>query len=182
VAPAERTASERGSPRRVVLLGMMGAGKSTIGAALAERLGWRFVDLDAEIVRRAGRSVAEIFEALGEPAFRAREVEATRELAAERDVVIATGGGWVTNAGVLESVRADSLVVWLQAAPETALERARSSPDVRPLLNTSDPLVTIRALMRSRAPLYAAADLAVRTDGRGVASIISEIEARLRAR
>ena len=167
--------------RRVVLLGMMGAGKSTVGPALAARLGWRFLDLDQEIERRAGRTVAEIFAAEGEAAFRSREAALTHEVAALDEVVIAPGGGWITNPGVLERVRGGALVVWLQVEPETALERVRRAPGVRPLLNTPEPLVTIRALMQARAPLYAAADLAVRTDGRGIESIISEIEVRLRA-
>lgn len=108
----------KGDPvyRRVVLLGFMGSGKTAIGRSLAARLRWRHLDLDSEIVRRKGVSIAEIFAAEGEAAFRALEVAVTPEVARLDRVVISPGGGWITNPGLLESLPTDTLTVWLKVS------------------------------------------------------------------
>ncbi len=142
----------------------MAAGKSTVGPLLADALGWTYVDLDAEIERRTGRSVAELFRQVGEPGFRAIEAERTAEFADRERLVLAPGGGWVTTPGRLEAVRDGSLTVWLRASPETIASRIRAAPGSRPLLDTPDPLPQIRSLLRAREPLYRQADLWVTTD------------------
>lgn len=168
--------------RRVVLLGMMAAGKSAVGRALAARLGWRHVDLDREVERAAGRSVAAIFAAEGEPAFRAREAAATAALAGAERLVLSPGGGWVTLPGVLESLGPGTLSVWLQVEPEEAVRRAAAAPGERPLLSGRDPLAAVRRLLAEREPLYARADLALPTGGRSVDEIVRALLSEIRSR
>jgi shikimate kinase len=166
---------------RVVLWGFMASGKSAVGAALASRLGWRHVDLDEEIVRRAGKPIADIFREEGEAAFRALETECTRELLSRPRMVFSPGGGWVTNPGVQEWIPEQTLTVWLRVSPETALERVRGDaggPE-RPLLSTPDPGARIRRLLAEREPAYAVARQTILTDRRSVDSIVAEIEAML---
>lgn len=160
----------------------MASGKSAVGALLATRLGWEFVDLDREIERRAGRPIAAIFEAGGEPAFRRLEVEVTRDLIGRSGAVFSCGGGWVTNPEAPRLIPPRSLTVWLQVSPETAVARVRGDVGgaVRPMLATPDPAAAARALLAAREPLYRAADLIVATDGRPLGAVVSELEARLR--
>jgi shikimate kinase len=167
---------------RVVLWGFMGCGKSAVGARLAERLGWEHIDLDREIVRRAGRSIAEIFRAEGEATFRRLEVEATRALIGRTQVVFSCGGGWVTNPESSELVPPRSLTVWLHVSPEVALSRVRADRGgaVRPMLDTPDPEAAARALHAAREPLYGRADVKIHTDGREVDALVTEIEAHVR--
>lgn len=160
----------------------MASGKSVVARALARRLGWECVDLDAQIERWQGRAIADIFRDQGEPAFRALEVEATRSLAHRERMVLATGGGWITNPGVLELLPPGTLTVWLRVSQEVVLRRvqsARGGP-VRPLLSTPDPAATVRRLLEQREPLYRRADLTVDTDGRDVPSVTRQIEAEVR--
>jgi shikimate kinase len=145
----------------VVLVGLPGAGKSTVGRALAKRLGLPFLDLDQLIADRAGRSVVEIFAEQGEPAFRALEVEVTRELAGQPPAVLAPGGGWVTNPGVMALLRPPARIIHLRIRPGAALARLRRARHVRPLLETADPLATINRLWRERRALYEQADAVV---------------------
>lgn len=167
---------------RVVLWGFMASGKSTVGEALARSLGWELVDLDREIERREGRTIAEIFAAEGEAAFRRVEVEVTREQIGRSRVVVSCGGGWVTNPESASLVPPRSLTVWLRVSPERVLERVRGDGDgpVRPLLAGDDPAVTVRRLLAAREPLYSRADLVVDTDGVGVGDIARQIETRVR--
>lgn len=161
---------------RVVLIGAPGSGKSRIASALARRLGWRHVDLDHEIERRAGRSIAEIFHREGEAAFRQLEAELTDEVAALERVVVSPGGGWITNPALVPKVRAGASIVWLSASLDTLLARLRASRVVRPLLATPDPRATLSRLLAEREPLYrAAADIIVATDRRAVGEIVAEI-------
>jgi shikimate kinase len=167
---------------RVLLWGFMASGKTAVGARLAERLGWEHVDLDEEIVRRAGKPIARIFREEGEAAFRALEAEATRDLLARTRAVLSPGGGWVMNDGVLERIPEDTLTVWLRVSPETVLARLRADPGgpERPLLSAPDPEVRIRSLLAQREPAYRRAAHAIPTDGRSVESIVAEIEAIVR--
>lgn len=167
--------------RRVVLVGFMAAGKSTVGRALARRLGWRFVDLDERIERRAGRGVARIFAEEGEPAFRALEAATTAELAGLERTVIAPGGGWLTGRARLEALGPGTLSVWLRVSAEAALARSRAGGGERPLLAVPDPLTTIRRLLEEREPLYRLASLAVPTDGRDPEAVARDIEATILA-
>jgi shikimate kinase len=168
--------------RRVVLLGMMAAGKTAVGAALARRLGWRHADLDREVERLAGRSVAAVFASDGEAAFRALEARATAAFTAETEIVLSPGGGWITTPGLLESLGPGTLSVWLRVSPEEAVRRASAAAGERPLLAGPDPLGAVRRLLAEREPLYARAELSVQTAGRTADELalllLSEIRSR----
>lgn len=161
---------------------MMAAGKSAVGQALAARLGWRHVDLDREVERAAGRSVAELFAAEGEAAFRAREAAATAALAGSERVVLSPGGGWITLPGALESLGPGTLSAWLVVEAEEAVRRALRSPGERPLLAGPDPLAAVRRLLAEREPLYARADVALPTGGRSVDEIARALLSEIRLR
>ncbi|HEX6911485.1 MAG TPA: shikimate kinase [Longimicrobium sp.] len=167
---------------RIVLVGMMCSGKSAVGAALAERLGWAHVDLDREIERAAGRSVREIFAAEGEGAFRAREAEATRRIARRTRVVLSPGGGWITNPALLDALGPGTFCVWLQVSPEEAVRRSAAAPGERPLLAGPDPLGAVRRLLAERERFYARAHLALPTDGRSVGDAACDIHESIRGR
>lgn len=162
----------------VVLVGLPGSGKSTVGRALAARLGWEFVDLDREIERRVGRSIPRIFAEEGEEGFRALELEATRALAGRDGIVVAPGGGWITRPDTVGLLRPPARLVYLVVSVATALARVRGSDEVRPLLAGGDPEAALAALLASREPLYRAADLAVIAEG-VVSEVVTECEARL---
>ena len=167
---------------RVVLVGFMAAGKSTVGPLLARRLGWEFVDFDQVIEARTGLPISEIFRAQGEGAFRAMEARLTDEFGCARGVVLAPGGGWITNPRLLEALCPDSLVVWLRISPEEAVARALADDVHRPLLAGPDPLGKARLLLSEREPLYYLADAVVDVDGRPAEEIAFEIAGRIRFR
>ncbi|HEY8483037.1 MAG TPA: shikimate kinase [Longimicrobiales bacterium] len=160
---------------RVVLVGFMAAGKTTTGRRLAEILGWKFVDFDEEIERRTGMSIPEIFSRRGEAEFRALEAELTEEVAGLEEVVLAPGGGWITQPELLDTLGPDTLVVWLRISPEEAVERAMRASTHRPLLAGPDPLGKARVLMWEREPLYRLADRVINVDGREVEEVAWEI-------
>jgi shikimate kinase len=168
--------------RRVVLLGMMAAGKSAVGRGLADALGWRHVDLDAEVERAAGSAVSEIFAREGEPGFRAREAAATVPWADAERVVLSPGGGWAAQPGLLDSLGRGTLSVWLRVSPAEALRRAAAAPGVRPLLAGDAPLAALHRLLERREPLYARADLALDTDGTRVDDLVHAILTEIRSR
>jgi shikimate kinase len=161
---------------------MMASGKSAVGAALAERLGWSHVDLDREIEAAEGRRVADIFAAEGEPAFRALEAAATARVAARTEVVLSPGGGWITRPALLDSLGPDTLSVWLRVSVDEAVRRASASPGERPLLAGPDPAGAVRWLLSEREPLYSRAELHLMTDGRSVPALADDIHSALRAR
>ncbi len=167
---------------RVVLVGLMGSGKSAVGGVLARRLGWEHLDLDREIETREGRTIPEIFRTEGERRFRALEAEVTADLAGRSAVVLSPGGGWITNPALLERLGPGTLSVWLRVSPETVLARVARSHGDRPLLDVPDPLAALRRLLREREPFYARTDLAVDTDGRGVAEVVALVEEATRRR
>ena len=107
--------------QRVVLVGLMGAGKSTVGPLLARQLGWRFLDLDREIERIAGQSVQAIFSTQGEARFRELEADATTGLAGSSEIVVAAGGGWMAQRSLPERMGAGTFTVWLQVTPQVVL-------------------------------------------------------------
>ncbi|SDF40996.1 shikimate kinase [Thalassobaculum litoreum DSM 18839] len=149
--------------RPLVLVGLMGAGKSSIGRRLAHRLGVAFADADTEIEKAAGRTIPEIFEAFGEEEFRNGERRVIRRLIESGGPrVLATGGGAFMADDTRALIKAESMSLWLKADFETLFERV-SKRSNRPLLKTADPKATLRDLMRKRYPVYAEADLVVET-------------------
>jgi shikimate kinase len=172
-------AGERTPIGRVVLVGFMASGKSTVGRRLAERLGWTFVDFDDEIERRTGRAVSQIFADDGEARFRDLEAALTSELAGMDSAVLAPGGGWITQPELLQRLAPGTLLVWLRISPPEAVERAATSGAHRPLLDGADPLAKAERLLRAREPYYRLADLVIDVDGRAPDSIAAEIEARM---
>lgn len=163
----------------MLLWGFMASGKTAVGSRLAARLGWEHVDLDAVIVRRAGKPIAEIFRQEGEAAFRALEMAVSRDHLARTKSVISPGGGWITNEGVLDQLPSGTLTVWLRVTPDTVLKRLRRGrgAPTRPLLADPDPAQRVRTLLAQREPLYRRAARIVETDGRSVASVVAEIAA-----
>jgi len=161
------------STRHLVLVGLMGAGKSTVGAACATRLGRPFVDTDRVVEAAAGRSVREIFDAEGEDAFRALERDAVRQVATDTDpAVIACGGGVAVDPENRAVLRDHGFVVWLEAPVAALAERATRTPGARPLLATGDPVETLDRLAAARHDAYAAiAHTRVDTDGRSVDAV-----------
>lgn len=163
----------------VALYGFMGVGKSTVGKALAERLGYGFVDMDEMIERRAGVEIKDIFEAEGERGFRALEKEVAKEVAKRDRHVIACGGGAVLDPENAEALRSNSVLVLLTASIDEIMERTRDS-DVRPLLNVDDARAEAEALLRKRMPLYLeAADLVMDATGATPTQLAAEIAAAL---
>jgi shikimate kinase len=175
--------SEAAGPiHRVVLVGMMCSGKSAVGAALAQRLGWDHVDLDREIEREAERPVRDIFATDGEAAFRRMEAEATTRIARRTRVVLSPGGGWITNPDLLDALGPGTLCVWLQVSADEALRRSAAAPGERPLLAGPDPLGALRRLMAERERFYARAHLVLPTDGRSVDGAARDIHSSIRDR
>jgi shikimate kinase len=168
-------------PRSVVLVGMMGAGKSSVGRRLAARLGVPFVDADIEIEKAAGMTITEIFAGHGEPYFRAGETRVIARLLDSGPQVLATGGGAFMNSETRTAIRAKGISVWLRATLDVLNRRIKRRGD-RPLLKGADPVETLRRLLAERDPVYAEADLTV--DSRDVPheTIVEEILEGLRAR
>lgn len=164
-----------GSVERIVLIGFMGAGKSTVGPLLARTLGWRFVDLDAEVERTEGSSVAELIRGRGVERFRELESRAGRRILGRRQVVVAMGGGWAAEPGHMDMLGELSVAVWLKVTPETALARIRSARHSRPLLDIGDPLATAQRLLRARTAHYRRSDITIDTENRSPAQVVREI-------
>ena len=160
--------------RSLVLVGMMGAGKSSIGRKLAQRLNLPFVDADTEIERAAGMSIIDIFIKHGEPYFRAGEARVIARLLDSGPQVLATGGGAFMHPQSREAIRAKGISVWLKAEYEVLMKRIRRRND-RPMLKTEDPGETLRGLLRERDPVYAEADVTVHSRDVPHEIIIGEI-------
>ena len=160
MSDATLSLKQRLGGRSLYLVGMMGSGKTSTGRPLAEQLGYGFVDADAVIEQAAGCSIPEIFERDGEAGFRALESQVLNAIGQRHSLVVATGGGVVTqqeNWGLLHT----GIVVWLDVVPEQLMQRLRADSTVRPLLQTDDPDAALNALLNQRRPLYAEADLTV---------------------
>lgn len=163
----------------VVLVGLSGAGKSTVGPLLAERLGWRFIDFDEQIARDAGTTIAEIFRTEGEASFRERERRLTRELSSVAHAVVAPGGGWITDPGALAGLPRGARVIWLRVSPEEAVHRLRGSTIERPLLAGAGALRRAHEILAARERLYRQAHHTIDVDARAPADIAREIAALL---
>jgi shikimate kinase len=146
--------------RPLVLVGMMGAGKTTVGRRLAARLNRQFLDSDEEIEKAAQMSVPEIFEQRGEPEFRAGETRVIARVLKTRGVVLATGGGAFVNQETRALVKAEAISVWLKAEIGILFDRV-SRRSNRPLLKTANPRATLEKLIEERYPIYAEADVTV---------------------
>ena len=165
--------------RSVFLVGPMGSGKTAVGRQLARRLGYRFVDSDAEIEARTGVDIPFIFEKEGEEGFRERERDVIAELTLLPGIVLGTGGGAVLLAENRQHLSARGIVVYLETTVDQQLARTRRSQN-RPLLFTDDPGGRLATLMAAREPLYRTiAAITVRTDRRKVGAVADEIAERL---
>ena len=167
---------------RVVLLGFMCSGKSTVGESLARRLGWSFVDFDVEIEKVEQRPVWEIIESRGEEYFRALEADLTEAASQQRYLVMAPGGAWITRPELLDRLRVGTLSIRLMVSPEETVRRLREDSIARPLRDEVDPTGTVAAMMADREQLYRLADVAVPAEGRSVEDIAFEIEQVVRTR
>lgn len=150
--------------KTVVLVGMMGAGKTAVGRALAARLGVPFLDSDAEIESAANMTIPEIFERDGEPFFRTKETQVISRLLDEKKGILSTGGGAFLQPDNRRLITLRGASVWLRADLKVLWSRVRHK-DTRPLLRTVDPYATLKALYEARVPIYAEADLIVDSDG-----------------
>ncbi len=167
---------------RVVLLGYMCSGKSTVGQALARRLEWGYLDFDVEIERRGGATVQQIIAAAGEDHFRELEAALTGEAARAERLVLAPGGGWITRPEFLSALGPGTLAVWLQVSPEETVRRLRTDTIDRPFRDHPDPAGMIAQMLSERIPLYERADLNIPADTRTPESIAFEIETLVRTR
>ncbi len=166
------------SRKNIVLIGFMGSGKSLVARKLAKILNRDMVSLDDLVETREGRSVKQIFEESGEAYFRNREKKAVREVAGKEFLVIDCGGGVVLDPQNIVKLKANGILIYLSATPETIHERVKNKKS-RPLLNVKDPQKRIDELLKERNPLYAQADFTVVTDNKTVSETCKEIIHRL---
>ena len=150
--------------KNLVLIGLMGAGKTSIGLKLAEHLNMEFIDADEEIVKAAGCSIPDIFKIYGEPAFRDAEVRVIRRLLTNGPRVLATGGGAYMSPQIQDAIAQHGYSIWLKASLNVLVKRTAKRSE-RPLLEAGEPRAILRDLMHTRYPVYAQADLTVETDG-----------------
>jgi shikimate kinase len=162
--------------RHVVLVGLPGVGKSTVGALVAELLPAPLLDIDSILVRQMGMPIAQIFGMVGEPRFRAMERDAVKTARAREPAVIVPGGGWAAQPGEMQDARAGSLLIYLKCAAVVAAKRSEQG-EVRPLVaaGSADPVETVRALLAAREPYYKLADYEVATDVKKAAEVAGEV-------
>jgi XRE family transcriptional regulator, aerobic/anaerobic benzoate catabolism transcriptional regulator len=164
------------APRVVALLGLRGAGKTTIGKQLARWLRVRFVELDRRIEKAADMSLGELFSLYGEEYYRRLERETlTAVLAERRPMVLATGGGIVASPETYALLKKSAVTVWLRASPEDHWNRVVSQGDRRPMADHPQAMADLRALLAAREPLYASADHTIQTSNRTVDDIVDEL-------
>jgi shikimate kinase len=161
--------------RSIVLVGMMGVGKSSVGRRLAARLGIPFADADTEIEKAAGMSIADVFARHGEADFRSGEARVIARLLESGPQVLATGGGAFMNVKTRDAIRAKGVSIWLKAEFEVLLRRISKRRNERPLLQTDDPAETLRTLLAEREPIYAQADLTVHSRDVSHDAIVADI-------
>lgn len=166
-----------GAARHIVLVGLPGVGKSTVGRAVAARLNRSFIDLDEQVERSFGKSVERIFAEDGEVAFRLAEAEMSRSAASMAPSVIAPGGGWVLNLAALAHLQDRSRIIYLRVTPDSAVRRMGRGISRRPLLRRSgDPYETMRALYQARRSVYEeCSEMVVETGGVGRSAVIARV-------
>jgi len=165
----------------IALIGFMGTGKTEAGKALARKLNREFIELDLLIEQKAGKTIPQIFQQDGEIAFRELEIEAAREVATNRNQVIACGGGIVLNKINIDRLKKDSVIVYLSASPEVILRRTSGDRGGRPLLDVPDKVSEIRELVEFREPFYErAADIEIDTSKLDIPAVVEEIISRVR--
>ncbi len=162
----------RGKP--IVLVGLMGAGKSSVGRRLAEKLGFTFVDADQEIEKAAGQTIPEIFARHGEEYFREGEKRVIARLLENSDLVLATGGGAYMNSETRAAVRQHGVSVWLKAELDLLVKRVQKR-DNRPLLKGHDPRLVLQNLIDIRYPVYATADITVESRDAQHAETVNDV-------
>ena len=164
----------------LALVGFMGAGKSTVGRELAARSGKTFVETDALVENKAGMSIADVFDRHGEQYFRDLEAAVVQEVSRLRNCIIACGGGVVLRDDSVSALKASAVLVYLEASPESVLQRLGPRSAVRPLLSGADREQRVIELMNRRQPVYAGvADMCVSTDGLRIDEVVRSIEQRL---
>ena len=158
----------------LILVGLPGVGKTTIGRAAAKHLGRRFIDFDQEIERRAGLDVREIFRLKGEDHFRQLEFDLTQELSGTSGMILSPGGGWITQTRSVELLRAAGRIIYLRASPEAVARRLRRV-ETRPLLAGRDPVVALTELYDRRRALYETADVVLDTERLARQQLIAKV-------
>jgi shikimate kinase len=165
----------------IALIGFMGTGKTVVGKLLAQQLGKDFIELDALIEKRAGKSIPEIFRQDGEMKFRELEIDITKGIAMKENTVIACGGGIVLNNINIDRLRLECVIICLTASPSIILKRTSTDRDGRPLLAVSDRLQQIKELLKFRRPFYKrAADIIVNTSQLRPETVVRVIVEELR--
>jgi XRE family aerobic/anaerobic benzoate catabolism transcriptional regulator len=160
----------------IALIGLRGAGKSTLGKLLADQIGWSFVELNKEIERQNGLSVAEIIAMYGQEGFRRMEQAALAQLLSAKELmVLATGGGIVSEPLTFDLVLSSFYTIWLKAEPEEHMARVRRQGDLRPMADDRSAMAELRTILRSREPLYARASAVVDTAGLTVDSAAARL-------
>ena len=159
----------------LILVGLPGSGKSTVGRAVATKLDRTFLDFDLEIERREGKSISEIFGEQGEAYFRTKEVALTKELQQVGNMVLAPGGGWITNPDVVGLLRPPGRLIYLRVQPETALHRLGNRRVLRPLLSRPDPGNELERLLGQRRAAYEAADHVIDTELYSLQRVIEKV-------
>ncbi|HET8624119.1 MAG TPA: shikimate kinase [Gemmatimonadales bacterium] len=161
-------------PKHLILVGLPGSGKSTVGRLVADALNAPLIDIDVLLMREMAMPVSQIFAMQGEVAFRRMERDAVRTACAREPAIIVPGAGWAAQEGELDAARATSLVVYLKCAPATALKRTEQG-EGRPLLLGADPLARMRELEAQREPFYMRADRQVPSDTRPAETIAEHV-------
>ncbi len=164
----------------IALIGFMGVGKTAVGKALARQLDKEFVELDALIERKAGKTIPAIFREDGETAFRELEIEITGQVSRKKNAVIACGGGVVLNQINIDRLRQENRIVCLTASPEIIMKRASRRAGARPLLEVADKALEVTKLLKFREPFYRrAADITVNTSNQSIGRVVTEIISRV---